>query len=291
MKPAIFQGGGGVLVWLSLVLAGPVTGREVTDATARTVRVPDHPRQVLSLCTTVTDTLLRLGAADRFAGIDEHSRLVPGAAKLPVLGKGGSISREQVLARRTDLAFVWWYQDDAARLLAELRVPTLRIRCGRAGEIPAMIRLVGEGVGLSAAAAALARTLAADLERLRAPAGTNAPRVFLELYSPFKTSGRESYLNDLIELAGGRNVAAAAAGSILLSGEQLVQSDPEVVLLVGGFATPEAFARRSGMGALTAVRTGRVHLLDRYDLVAGAGFTQAVTRLRGLLAETSPPKD
>lgn len=290
MKAAIHNRCVAALALLSLVVTGLASGRQVTDSTGRTVAVPDAPRHVLSLCTTVTDTLLRLGARDRLAGIDEYSRIVPGTTNLSVLGRGGAISREQVLARNTDMAFVWWYQDDAAQLLADLRVPTLRIRCGRADEIPATIRLVGECVGLTHAATALAAGLAAELERLVPPARTNAPRVFLELYSPFKTSGRDSYLNDLIELAGGRNVAADATGSILFSGERLVQSDPDVVLLVAGFATPEAFARRSGMGVLSAVKTGRVHTVERYDLVAGAGLPRAVARLKTTIAKAVRPE-
>jgi iron complex transport system substrate-binding protein len=265
--------------------------RQVADAGGQAVSVPAQPQRILSLCTIVTDTLLRLGQKDRVAGIDEYSQVVPGATNLAVLGKGSALSREQVLARQVDLAFVWWFQDDAARFLADLQVPVVRIRCDRSAEIPATIRLIGQCLDLASAADTLAHSVT---ERLARPAATTSssspPRVYLELYSPFKTSGRDSCLNDLIELAGGRNIAADASGPILLSAERLIQADPEVVLLVEGFATPDSFARRNGMSALTAVKTGRVHTINRYWLVAGAGLPDAVANLRTIIAGTPRPE-
>jgi iron complex transport system substrate-binding protein len=262
--------------------------RAIKDSTGQTVTVPAHPERVLSLCSSATDTILRLGEGARLAGIDEYSRVVPGATHLPVLGKGSAISREQVLAREIDLAIVWWFQDDVAQLLADLRVPVAKLRCSRADDVPASIRLVGQCLGATNAAHALAQSVAEKLARL-APTDTRTTlRVYLELYSPFKTSGRDSYMNDLIELAGGRNIAADATGPILLSSEQLLAADPQCVVLLAGFGTPEQFARRGGLENLSAVKARRVHILDRYGLVAGAGLPEGVAALRRLLALTPP---
>lgn len=256
--------------------------RQLKDAVGKEVSLPDDPRRIMSLCTTATDTILRLGEGGRLAGIDEYSRIVPGASNLAVLGRGSAISREQVLARRIDLAFIWWYQDEPGRLLEELGVPVVRLRCQRAAEVPPIIRLIGQCLGRTNTAEQLAQSVCEKLAQLT-PANTQgAPRVYLELYSAFKTSGRDSYVNDLIEWAGGRNIAAVASGPVLLSAEQLVASDPQMVVLVEGFGTPEQFARRSGMAGLTAVRTGRVYVLDRYWLVAGAGLPEGVAALRNL---------
>jgi iron complex transport system substrate-binding protein len=279
------------LVVAALAGAAQETGaafRDIRDATGQVVQVPASPAHILSLCTSATDTVLRLGEGARLAGIDEYSRIVPGATNLAVLGRGSAVSREQVLARRIDFAFVWWFQDDVAQLLAELRVPAVRLRCGRAAEVPNTIRLVGECLAVTHAAEALAQGVAEKLARLRSP-HPHAPRVYFELYSPFKTSGRDSYLNDLIELAGGRNVAADATGPVLLSSERLLAADPQCVVLLSGFGTPEQFARRGGLEGLVAVKRRRVHVLDRYGLVAGAGLPDGVAALRRLLHPAVSP--
>jgi iron complex transport system substrate-binding protein len=273
-----------VLVCVSVLNASAAARREVVDQAGRKVQVPEHPSRVLCLCTSVTDTMVRLGAAERLAGIDEYSRVVPGASNLVVLSKGSAISREQVLARRLDLAFVWWYQDDAVRTLEDLHIPTVKIRCGRAEEVPATIRCVGDCLGLSEASNELAQRVSGEVEALRRSAPTNGPRVYVELYGPFKTSGRETFLNDLVELAGARNVAGEATGAVLLSGERLLQSNPEVVLLIKGFGTPDEFSRRGGVSGLSAVKDHRVLMIDRACLVAGAGVADEVANLRRLLS-------
>jgi iron complex transport system substrate-binding protein len=280
----------GLLVILALCGCGPVgripegsaATQAIKDSTGREVTIPAQPRRVLSLCTAATDTMVRLGRIDRLAGMDEYSGVVPGTSNVAVLGKGSALSREQVLARQIDLAFVWWFQDDAAKLLDDLRVPVVKLRCGRAVEVPDTIRLVGRCLGETNVANALAQSVAGKLAQI-IPADTNmAPRVYVELYSPFKTSGRDTYLNDLIELAGGRNVAAEATGTILLSSERLLAADPQWVILIAGFGTPEQFTRRGGMESLVAVKAGRVQILDRYHLVAGAGLPEGVAALHRL---------
>ncbi len=272
---------------------GQPAARTIADSTGRQVALPACPQHVLSLSTAVTDTLVRLGEGGRLAGIDEFSRIIPGTAAVPVLGKGSTLSREQVIARAIDLAFVWWYQDAAAAMLEGCGLPVVRVRCARAAEIPATVRLVGRCLGCDRAADRLAAGVHDELARLAAtPPPPDAPTVYLELYGPFRTGGRDSYVNDLIELAGGRNVAASAPGAVLLSAEQLLAANPDHILLLDGITGAASFAARPGMHRLAAVRSGRVHALDRGALVAGAGIAAGVARLHSLLerpAAAAPP--
>jgi iron complex transport system substrate-binding protein len=275
---------------LTAVSAAP--GRELTDATGRRVTVPDEPRRMASLCTSATDTLLRLGLGDRLVAIDEYSRVVPGAEALPVMGKGSAISREQVIATGVDMAFIWWYQDEAAALFEDLGVPVVRLRAARIHEIPELVRLIGTTTGAGAPAEELARNLTDSLARLReeVPAAP-AAHVYVELYGALKTAGRDSYLNDLLVLAGASNIAAEAEGSLLLSRERLLEANPDTIFFVRDFARAEDFAQRPGWSGLAAVRKGRIIPVDRYLLVAGAGWAEAVSELRQRLYTKYPSED
>lgn len=228
--------------------------------------------------------MARLDLLDRLAAMDEYSGIVPGTSNITVLGKGSALAREQVLARGLDLAFVWWYQDDAAKLLAECGVPVVRIRSGRADEIPEMLRLVARCFDRPNAADKLAAGVRTEFHRADTNNIAIRPAVYLEMYGPFKTVGRDSYLNDLLELAGARNIAAEKTGSVLLSVEHLLSADPDIVLLVKGFGDADSFGRRPGLDQLSAVRHGRVHVVDRYWLVAGAGLPESAAKLRQLIS-------
>jgi iron complex transport system substrate-binding protein len=257
------------------------TWREVTDMTGRALRLPPRPEHVLSLCTSATDAVAALHEESRLAAIDEYSRVVDGTDKAAVIGKGSAISKEQVLALKIDLAFVWWYQDDVAAMVEGLGVPVVRIRSGRASEVPSTIRLVGDCLGCRPKADALALSVEEFLRQASSrPAQAARPVVYLELYSPFKTVGRDSYMNDLLELAGGTNIARDVAGTVVLSAERLMQADPDVILFVDGFATTQAISERPGISGLNAAKMGRIHAVDRRWLVAGPGLPVAVERLR-----------
>ena len=245
---------------------------------------PAPPQRILSLCTTATEVLCTLGARGQLVAMDEYGRAVPEAAAVPVVSKGSALSREEILARRVDLAFLWWYQDDAARLLEDLSIPVERIRCGRAAELPDTVRQIGRRVGREEAARRLADDLATFLKEHATPPAGTAPRVYLELYAPFRSVGSESYLNDLITLAGGTNIAGGVSrGGVLLSAEQLVAADPDVILFVRGFTTAEAMARRPGLSGLRAVKAGRVVGIDRASLIAGSRLPEEVASLRAAL--------
>ena len=265
------------LQWFLLVLVAGIT---LTSWGAS----PTPPQRVLSLCSTATDVLCALGARGQVVAIDEYGRTIPEAADVPVISKGSVLSREEVIARRVDLAFIWWYQDDAARLLEGLSVPVERIRCARATELPDTVRLIGRRVGREEAATRLADKLAAFLHSRAAVPVAPAPRVYLELYGAFRTVGAESYLNDLITLAGGTNITANVPSSkVLLSAEELVAADPDVILFVRGFATAGAISRRPGLSGLRAVKAGRIVGLDRAALIAGSHLPDEVAHLRAAI--------
>ncbi len=192
--------------------------REVVDMTSRTVRIPKRPARILSLCTSATDAIVAAGAADRLVAIDEFSRIVPGTERATVVGKGGAVSREQAAAIRVDLAFVWWYQDEAAAMLEDLAIPVVRIRSGRAAELPAMIRLIGDCVDCREAADRAAAQAESFLAKSPPRPAQHAKRVFLELYGPLKTVGRDTYTNDLLELAGAAQRRRRRQGNGLVFG-------------------------------------------------------------------------
>ena len=275
-----------------LALHAPSTGRDqdaavrsVMDMTSRGVQVPAQPARILSLCTSATATIAAMGESRRLLAIDDYSRIVPGLDRVAVIGKGSDISKEQVLALKIDLAFVWWYQDDAAAMLDGLGVPVVIIRSGRAAEVPSMIRLVGDCLGCRERADALTTPIGQFLRQTSSQLPQPLrPVIYLELYSPFKTVGRDSYMNDLLELAGGRNIAADATGTVVLSAERLIQNEPDFILVVEGFADAQTIASRPGMSELKAVRAGRVYAIGRDLLIAGPNLPQAVEKLRVILA-------
>jgi iron complex transport system substrate-binding protein len=256
---------------------------DITDITGRKVNTPARVERVLTTCTSVTDTLLRLKQKQIIAGCDEYSIMFPEMSGVAVLAHGGSISRENVIASRIDLAFIWWYQDEMAEQLANLNIPVVRIKLNSAKDIPQLLRLVGRCVNQKESS----EKMAIEIEQYLSQTANNqtlvCPTVYWELYTPFRTAGADSYLNDLLQLAGGVNLVSTP-GSLQFSAERLLQSNPEVVLLVDGYATATEFASRTGLSGLSAVKNNRVYCVPKQVLVAGAGLPVSVAVIRKIIS-------
>jgi iron complex transport system substrate-binding protein len=76
------------------------------------------------------------------------------------------------------------------------------------------------------------------------------------------TVGRETLISELVERAGGTNVVEEP-GYVPYSVEQLVEADPAVYLAtLGSMSDPKELQQRAGYKGLSAVKGGRVIILE-----------------------------
>ena len=73
------------------------------DGLGREIRVPAHPRRIVSLAPSVTDSLLALGSQDRLVGVSDFCELPPGAGAIVRIGGMLNPSLETIRGLRPDL--------------------------------------------------------------------------------------------------------------------------------------------------------------------------------------------
>ncbi|MDE3128488.1 MAG: ABC transporter substrate-binding protein, partial [Gemmatimonadota bacterium] len=172
---------------------------------------------------------------------------------------------ETVIAAHPDLVLLYASADDrpAAARLRAAGIPIAALRVDRVADFRRAVRDLGALLGDSARAAAVVDSVDATLHRVRAATDTLKPvSVFLLTWeNPLITIGRGSFLDELVAIAGGRNVYHdLAAPSPTVTLEDVVARDPDVVLV-----SPETRARLLAdprWRALGAVRRGRVLAFD-----------------------------
>jgi iron complex transport system substrate-binding protein len=157
-------------------------------------------------------------------------------------------------------------------------------------EVVATILNVGRLAGAEDGAQAVADAMAAAREEVRAAvAGLPAASTFLEIYSePLMTAGEGTFIDDMITIAGGENIGAAAgSGFPNFSTEVLVKVDPAVYIAdSGSMSEPGDISERPGFAELTAVKQGRVYVIDD-NLIARPG-PRLADGLRRLLEYIHP---
>lgn len=236
-----------------------------TDDFGDTIAVVDTPRRIVSLNPTTTELLFAIGAGSRLVGRTTYDRIPAEVLAVADLGPGLRPNVEAVLAARPDLVILYASQDnrDAARRLRAARVATVSYKVDRIADFArvtaALGRLTGDTVAARITIDSVGRTLAGTLTRT---SGLPRPRVFWFLWeSPLLAVGGGSFLNELLVVAGARNVYDSLPGpSPSVTFEDLLRRDPDVVL--ASATTRAKMLTDAKWRTLRAVREGRVLVFD-----------------------------
>jgi ABC-type Fe3+-hydroxamate transport system substrate-binding protein len=223
------------------------------------------PHRIVSLNPSTTELLFAIGAGDRLVGRTTYDQWPAAARSVPDLGPGLRPNVEAVLAVHPDLVVLYASDDnrDAARRLRAAGVPTAAFRVDRIADVERVTRALGILTGDTTAARVTVDSVRRTLDHVRAAtASLPHPTVFWPLYDqPLLATGSGSYLNELIEIAGGRNIYGfMKEPSPRITFEDLMRRDPDVVL-----TSPESRARYRAdprWQALRAVRDGHLLVVD-----------------------------
>ena len=230
-----------------------------------TVVVRGVPTRVVSLNPTTTELAFAIGAGNRLVGRTHWDLYPPEAKDVPDLGSGIRPNVEAVLGSKPDLVLLYASTDNrpAATKLRAAGVNTLSLKIDRIADFHRAVRLMSMLMGDSASGAVLSDSVKQTLERVqRATAALPEPTVFWHIWdAPLITIARGSYMNELIDIAGGKNVyGEMTAVSPTVGIEDVLQRNPRYIITgPEGAAKIKADPRWS---AAPAVKEGRVLVVD-----------------------------
>lgn len=223
--------------------------------------------RVVSLAPGLTELCFALGRGDRVVGVDEHSDRPEGIGGRPRVGTLTEPDVDAIRALEPDLVLVFDLAPGRASPTDALRgsgLPVEVLSAVRLADVGELFRETGRLLGASKRGQALAADLAAGIEARRAglPPLEPRPRVYVELWPrPTLALGRESWIHDLLEMAGGVNVFGdALAPNVEVDAATVAGRDPDLMLLTwGNLATRlEPVLRREGWQGVGPVRRRRV---------------------------------
>ncbi len=261
---------------------GPIT---VIDDLDRTVTVEEIPQRIVSLSPSNTEILFALDLGDKVVGVtdfcDYPEELLAkiDAGEIQRVGAPWpSFSLETIVSLDPDLAFaVGETVPDYVNDLEGLGIPVVILQPHDIDDILQDIELVGEITGKETEAEELIDGMEAHMVStctITASANTT-PTVFYELdaFNPLLpwTAGSGTFVDILITLAAGENIASAVEGWTTFSLEDLITSDPDMIIL-GDYpwVSPEDVMAREGWGTLRAVQNGSIYPIN-VDLVSRPG--------------------
>jgi iron complex transport system substrate-binding protein len=272
--------------------------------------LPAQPKRIVSTAPSITETLFALGLGDRVVGVSTYCHYPPEAVSRPRIGTYLRPNVEAIVALGPDLVILQLMPNDAGPQLARMKLNVLEVDHGKDHASLeyslAAVQAIGNRCGVSERAAKLVLEMRARLEAIRRRTA-KAPRrslVFIVGRTPGSLDGlvavgKGSYLNELIEIAGGVN---ALAGTPLaypkISLEALLGVNPDALVDMGDMADTvnvteehkrEVVALWGRYPALKAVASKRVYAVaSDVFVVPGPRIVEAASAFERMLHPTAP---
>lgn len=275
----------------SPVAAFPVT---LTDDEGTEVEIAAEPQRIVSLTPATTEILFKLGAGPRVVATTDFDDYPPEAVALPDVASFTAVDVEKIVGLEADLVIAGgnsFNDPEAIAQLRELGVPVIVTYAPDISTVLKDIELVGMAVGRAGEARDLTSAMQADFDQVAAATDDlPSPRVFYELdaTTDLYTAADDSFIAEMIELAGGDPITTGSPTDFAISLEKLVTADPEVIVLGDAVygVTPEAVAARPGWDVMTAVKTEQIRGVN--DLVVTRPGPRLVDGLRELALAIHP---
>lgn len=253
--------------------------KRIIDPSGRSRTIPAPPSRIVSGYLGSDELLAALIEPRRLAAVsiyadDRSSSNCLGAFPPPVARVRGE--PEEILALQPDLVFVTNFTDEGTvRLLDGAGIPLVRFAGWDSfAGVLAAVRLTGAAVGAEARAEQLASSVERRLDAVDARVrGRARPRV-LYYEPPGYTRGAGALIDEMIERAGGINVARelGITGVAEIGFESVLALRPEVVVIPGfgpsSGEVPGALQHSAGWSDLPAVRAHRVHVVPGSQITA-----------------------
>ena len=216
-----------------LLVAALSIGAAVAAAAAPAAAAP--PMRIVSLAPGVTETLFALGEGGAVVGVSQYCDYPSAATLLPKVGTFLTPNVEAIAALRPDLIIGPGLSSSRreVRTLEAMGYPTMTVDDNSLDGIEQSIALIGARTGAQEAARRLLGAIQGHIDEVHARLEGTKPRTVVMLvgHQPMVAVGRGTFLDDLLHLAGGDNIADLAAQNWpRLSIEYIIAMRPEVIL-------------------------------------------------------------
>jgi iron complex transport system substrate-binding protein len=277
------------MIWISLVVVliaiasfvgGYMTSSAITDESkgftvvddyGRTVTLASTPKRIISVAPSPTEILFAVGAGDQIVGLDEYSDYPAETEGITHIGNY-TLNEEKIVALQPDL------------IVSSDLVPRSQLESLKAQGIPYVlfadrtledvfktIRLAGVITGHIDEADLVATALSERVDAVKNKTlalGMSKPKVYVEYddYMGYWTYGPGSFGDDLIELAGGENIAHNTSSEYpSVQSEFVIAQNPGIIVYTTGpwsTLNKDTYVNRPGWNNIDAVKNDQIFGMD-----------------------------
>ncbi|WP_054956539.1 ABC transporter substrate-binding protein [Paenibacillus dakarensis] len=245
----------------------------VKDATGEEFTFKEAPKKIISISPAETEILFAIGLNEEIAGVSDFDDYPEAASAKPKMGDLFSPNQEAIIAAQADLVVTGISTSaEAAQHLRDLGIPVFKTDPKKVDDVIANIELFGKITDHQEQAKKVVDKMKQDrdevTEAVKSLASEQKKKVYIE-FSEGWTVGSGEFIDELITLAGGINVAADTVGWNEISEEKIIKDNPDVILFSKNVVDEKTkqtldqmIKARSGWDQITAVKNNAIYGLD-----------------------------
>lgn len=246
----------------------------IVDRLDREVPITAAATRIVSLSPSTTELLFALDLGPNIIGATKHCNYPEAALDIPRVGGGTleSISLEAIVAAKPDLVLAKWdTHQPLVDSLDRMGMRTLGIGPESLEQLFEEAQWIGKLTDRNDEAAALVSRMRARRERLTSLVARVQPtpklKVFYEVWdNPLMTAGPDSFIDQLLQLAGLDNIIRDTAIAYpRINAETVLKGNPDLILAPTTHfeeVEVESIGQRTGWQGITAVQQHRIHLIS-----------------------------
>ncbi|WP_410769966.1 ABC transporter substrate-binding protein [Fontibacillus sp. BL9] len=243
----------------------------VKDAYGSEFTFESAPQRIVSLAPSETEGLFALGLDEQIVGVSDNDDYPEAAKDKPKMG-GFQVNVEAVVAAQPDLVLAGsLIGEDTVKSLTDLGMKVFRSNPKTIDGVMDNIKTVGEITDHQNEAKEVTEQMKAELDKVteavKSLTADQKKKVYIE-FSPGWTVGKGEFMDEMITLAGGENVASDITGWSEINEENIIKANPDVILYAKSVidennrTLAEIIKGRGGWDQITAVKEDRIVGMD-----------------------------
>ncbi len=237
---------------------------------------PQNTGKYVVLSTETAEIIAALGAAENIVGVTKECDFPEALKAKELVGNFGAIDMEKVISLAPKIVFVSGLEQEAISLdLQKLGIEVYRSYPRTVKEMYQEIIQIGKLIGKESEAKALKQDLEQSIATIvEENAGKARPDVYLEIYrDPLMSVADDSFVGEVIELAGGNNVFDRLERDYArVKAESVIKAAPDLMICYSR-DTKENILSRKGWDRIPAIQNERIYFEEDMnpDLIQRAG--------------------
>lgn len=223
--------------------------------------------RIVSLSPNLTEAIIILDSQSSLVGRSSACSYIKEARSIPIAGNMGAPNLEKIIMLNANIVVASALRNPSdARIIENLGIKFYLLESESFKDYYASVETLGKILGKEKEARKEIERVKSGIYQFKKDSESvpisSRPKVFWEIWNnPLITIGNKAFLNEFIELAGGRNITADVSRSYFeISKESVMIANPDIII-APGLSPKYVKDMKSGIGwdSISAVKNDRVY--------------------------------